>query len=40
MNASGAVAGGISVGTVNGVVGTSHSLVLATDGTYTIFDPP
>jgi len=40
MNAGGTIAGGISVGTVNGVVGTSHSLVLATDGTYTIFDPP
>jgi uncharacterized membrane protein len=32
--------GGIAVGDVNGVVGTSHSLMLATDGTYTIFDPP
>jgi uncharacterized membrane protein len=40
MNASGTIVGGISVGTVNGVVGTTHSLVLATDGTYTIFDPP
>jgi uncharacterized membrane protein len=40
MNASGTIAGGISVGTVNGVVGTPHSLVLATDGTYAIFDPP
>ena len=40
INASGTIAGGISVGTVNGVVGTTHSLVLATDGTYTIFDPP
>ena len=40
INAGGTIAGGISVGTVNGVVGTSHSLVLATDGTYTIFDPP
>jgi hypothetical protein len=40
VNASGTIAGGISVGTVNGVVSTSHSLVLATDGTYTIFDPP
>ena len=40
MNASGTIIGGISVGTVNGVVGTSHSLMLATDGTYTIFDPP
>jgi hypothetical protein len=40
VNTSGTIAGGISVGTVNGVVATSHSLVLATDGTYTIFDPP
>jgi hypothetical protein len=40
MNASGTIVGGIAVGTVNGVVGTSHSLVLTTDGTYTIFDPP
>ena len=40
MNTSGTIAGGISVGTVNGVVGTTHSLVLATEGTYTIFDPP
>jgi len=40
INAGGTIAGGISIGTVNGVVGTSHSLVLATDGTYTIFDPP
>jgi hypothetical protein len=40
INASGTIAGGISVGTVNGVVGTSHSLVLATDETDTIFDPP
>jgi hypothetical protein len=40
MNASGTIVGGIDVGTVNGVVGTTHSLVLATDGTYTVFDPP
>jgi hypothetical protein len=40
MNASATIVGGIQVGDVNGVVGTSHSLVLATDGTYTIFDPP
>jgi hypothetical protein len=40
MNASGTIVGGIAVGEVNGVVGTSHSLVLATNGTYTIFDPP
>jgi hypothetical protein len=40
MNTSGTIAGGIAVGDVNGVAGTSHSLVLALDGTYTIFDPP
>jgi uncharacterized membrane protein len=40
VNTSGTIAGGISVGTVNGVVGASHSLVLVTSGTYTIFDPP
>jgi hypothetical protein len=40
MNANGTIVGGIDVGTVNGVVGTSHSLVLAKDGTYSIFDPP
>jgi probable HAF family extracellular repeat protein len=40
MNANGTIVGGIDVGTVNGVVGTSHSLVLTTDGPYTIFDPP
>jgi uncharacterized membrane protein len=40
LNASGTIVGGIAVGDVNGVVGTSHSLMLATDGTYTIFDPP
>jgi hypothetical protein len=40
MNASGTIVGGIDVGTVNGIVGTTHSLVLATDGTYTVFDPP
>jgi uncharacterized membrane protein len=40
VNASGTIVGGIAVGTVNGIVGTTHSLVLATDGTYTIFDPP
>jgi uncharacterized membrane protein len=39
MNASGTIVGGISVGDVNGVVGTTHSLVLAADGAYTIFDP-
>jgi uncharacterized membrane protein len=40
MNASGTIVGGISIGDVNGVAGTTHSLVLAADGTYTIFDPP
>jgi hypothetical protein len=39
MNASGMIAGGIQVGVVNGI-NTSHSLVRAADGTYTVFDPP
>jgi hypothetical protein len=39
MNSAGVIVGGINVGVVNGV-GTTHSLILAADGTYTIFDPP
>jgi hypothetical protein len=39
MNASGTIVGGIGVGVVNGI-STTHSLVRASDGTYTIFDPP
>ena len=39
MNASGTIVGGIGVGVVNGI-STTHSLVRAADGTYTIFDPP
>ena len=39
MNASGKIVGGIGAGVVNGI-STTHSLVRATDGTYTIFDPP
>jgi hypothetical protein len=39
MNASGTIAGGINIGIVNGLF-TTHSLVRATDGTYTVFDPP
>lgn len=39
MNASGTIVGGIGVGVVNGI-GATHSLVRATDGTYTTFDPP
>jgi hypothetical protein len=39
MNASGVIVGGINVGIVNGV-NTTHSFVRATDGTYTVFDPP
>jgi hypothetical protein len=39
MNASGTIVGGINVGVVNGIA-TTHSLIRATDGTYTVFDPP
>jgi uncharacterized membrane protein len=39
MNTSGTIAGGINVGVVNGI-GTTHSLVRATDGIFTVFDPP
>jgi len=40
MNSNGVIVGAISVGTVNGVVGTTHSVIRAADGTYTVFDPP
>jgi hypothetical protein len=39
MNTSGVIVGGISVGVVN-EINTTHSLILAADGTYTVFDPP
>lgn len=39
MNTSGTIAGGINVGVVNGI-GTTHSLVRAMDGIFTVFDPP
>lgn len=40
MNSSGEVVGAIGVGTVGGVDGVTHSLILSTDGTFTVFDPP
>jgi uncharacterized membrane protein len=39
INTSGVIVGGINIGIINGV-NTTHSLILAADGTYTIFDPP
>ena len=39
LNSAGVIVGGINVGIVNGV-NTTHSLIVAADGTYTVFDPP
>jgi len=39
MNTGGVTVGGIAVGIINGV-NTTHSLMRAADGTYTVFDPP
>jgi hypothetical protein len=39
INANGAIVGGINVGVINGV-NTTHSVIRAADGTYTVFDPP
>lgn len=39
MNTGGVMVGGIAVGIINGV-NTTHSLMVAADGTYTVFDPP
>ncbi len=39
INAGGVIVGGINVGIVDGV-NTTHSFILAADGTYTMFDPP
>lgn len=39
MNTGGVMVGAIAVGIVNGV-NTTHSLMVAANGTYTVFDPP
>jgi len=39
INSQGVIVGGINVGVINGV-NTTHSFIRATDGTYTVFDPP
>ncbi len=40
MNSGGEIVGAIDVGNVGGVIGVTHSLILSTDGTFTVFDPP
>jgi uncharacterized membrane protein len=40
INTDGVMVGGIGVGNVNGVVDTTHSFMLAANGTYTFFEPP
>lgn len=40
INTHGVMVGGIGVGTANGVVDTTHSFMLAANGTYTFFEPP
>ena len=40
INADGVMVGGIGLGNVNGVVDTTHSFMLAANGTYTFFEPP
>ena len=40
INTDGVMVGGIGLGNVNGVVDTTHSFMLAANGTYTFFEPP